>query len=145
MKKIFYVIVVQFFVLSMHAQNREIDSLKQFLRVTKEDTSVYNILLNIGWRCLFSYSDTARTYSQKALLLSKKLADPKKEAEAFLLCGYASSVTGDYAEAIDYLLKGLHIEEQLTSNRFNNAFYIPIPMLQLFYYALSETYKDYGN
>ncbi|CAN5134482.1 hypothetical protein BH20BAC1_BH20BAC1_24130 [soil metagenome] len=145
MKAIFFIIVLHFFVFITQAQNKQIDSLKQSLSFTKEDTSVYNICLNIGWQCLFSYSDTARTYAEKALVLSKKLAEPNKEAEAFLLFGYVSSVTGDYVEAIDYLLKGLHIEEQRKSNRFNNAFYIPIPMLQMFYYVLSETYKDFGD
>src|SRR6476620_450223 len=106
MRKIFFLITF-FIVYSVHAQNRQTDSLKALLSETKEDTSIFNVLRLISWNNLWTNSDTALIYAQKAMLLVNKLNEPQKEAEALLLYGWAWSVIGNYPLAIDYLLKGL--------------------------------------
>src|SRR6266498_696557 len=111
MKKVFIAIALLFFVQYTHAQSKRIDSLKQLLSQVKQDTSTFNILQVISWNCMYTYSDTALIYAQKALLVSKKLREPQLQADALLLCGHAYGVTGDNSNAIDYLLNGLHIEE----------------------------------
>ena len=144
MKKVFFAIVLLFLVHSIHAQDKQTDSLKQLLSATKEDTSTFKILLLISFNNLFSYSDTALLYAQNAMLLANRLKEPPKEAEALFLCGTALSVTGNYPLAIDYLLKGLLIEEQLKVLRVTDVSFT-VPLLKVFYYNLSESYNDQGD
>ena len=125
------------------AQTQQVDSLKQLLLQSKEDTTTYNIFRLISWNSMWSYSDTALLYSQKTLLLARQLKDPSKESEAFLLCGTACWVSGNFPLAIDYLVKGIHIEEGLNKVRTNDVW--NIPALQLLYYNTSECYIDLND
>jgi len=144
MKRIFFVTCLFFFIQYLQAQDRQTDSLKQLLFQVKEDTSLFKTLLLISFNTLYSYSDTAVLYAEKALLLAKELEEPKKESEALRVYGAALSVTGNYPLSIDYLLKGLHIEEKLKTHRITDVSYAK-PLLQIFYYDLSEAYRDEGD
>jgi two-component system NtrC family sensor kinase len=144
MKRLIYIFFSFLFVVfQVQAQTKQIDSLKQLLSQTKADTTTYDILRLISWNSMWSYSDTALSYAQKALLLANHLNDPPKESEALLLFGTAWSVIGNYPLAIDYLLKGIRIEEQFKTVRTNDVW--PIPVLQLFYYNISDCYRDLGD
>src|SRR5438046_662206 len=144
MKKIFLLISFLLLVQCICAQNRQTDSLKKLISGAKDDTTSFNILTSVGLENLFSYPDTALVYSQDALLLAKKLKEPRKEAEALFLCGTALSVTGNYPLAIDYLLKGSHIEEQYKSLRITKVSFGG-SLLKIFYYNLLEAYNDQGD
>jgi len=145
MKKIFFILLLSLVSRDVYSQDKKIDSLKQLITGVNDDSSACNLFLSIGWNSLFSYSDTALRYAQRALVLSKALKDSKKESEAMLLNGYALLVTGDYPLALEFLLQGLHIEERIHPARMTEVFYAPIPVFQLFYYVISETYKDMGD
>ena len=142
MRKVFY-IIFNFLLFQSQAQTKQFDSLKQLLSQPKEDTAAYNILRLISWNSMWSYSDTALSYAQRALLLANNLNDPPKESEALLLCGTAWSVIGNYPLAIEYLIKGIHIEEQFKTVRTSDVWGIPV--LQLFYYNISSCYRDLGD
>ena len=144
MKKKLFIIALFFLVYKVHAQDSQTDSLKKELAKTTEDTAIFNNLSLISWSILFSDSDTGLVYAQKALLLGKKLEDPHKEAEALLLCGTALSVMGNYPLSIDYLLKGLHIEEQFKSSSAINTYW-GLSLFRLLCFNLSESYNDQGD
>ena len=144
MKRLIYIflglIVCDF---QTQAQGKQVDSLKQLLAQSEEDTSAYNILRLLSWNIMFSYPDTALSYAQQALLLPNNLNDEPRKSEALLLCGTAWSVIGNYPLAINYLLKGVRIEEELKTIRTNDVWIIPT--LQLYYYNISDCYMDLGD
>jgi two-component system, NtrC family, sensor kinase len=119
MIKSFY-IVITLSILS-HAVNAQtwdpkkleyIDSLKQELRHAEQDTSRALLMAELGsiYRML---SDSSILYGQKALELSKKINYPKGEALALYALGNLYRLEGDFPKAMNNLLNGLHIAEEL--------------------------------
>jgi signal transduction histidine kinase len=92
-----------------------IDSLKQELLQAEQDTSRALLMAELGsiYRML---SDSSLLYGQKALKLSEKINYPKGEALALYALGNLFRLEGDFPKAMNYLLNGLHIAEELRDN-----------------------------
>src|SRR5665213_623632 len=110
MKKIFSLLFFSLFLfIKLVAQDNYIDSLKQQLVIAKEDTNKVNLLINLSWAYIWSFADTAVTYAQKGLELSKELKYKEGEGSSMNALCISLTVTGNFNNALDLSL--IHISE----------------------------------
>jgi signal transduction histidine kinase len=95
------------------AQNNTIDSLKQLLLTSTEDTNKVWVLDALSDEYSWSFADTAVMYAQQELQLSQKLNFKKGEAYAKLDMGTALTTLGNYPLALDFLYKSLALLKSL--------------------------------
>ena len=108
------IIVLSIFVLVVsmaHAQTREIDSLKQLLATTKEDTTRVLALAGLSFRT--EGPDTSLMLDYEGLALAKKIKFPKGEAVCLNQLGNDFWGSSNYPKALDYYLQSLKINEKL--------------------------------
>jgi len=106
--------------LHVNAQQNTVDSLRQLLATTREDTSKVNLLNRLSWNFIETKPDSNLFYGNQALELSRKIH--YTEGEIFALVNTSSGFTlgGNYSkalenslEAIPYGLKALEIYKKL--------------------------------
>ncbi len=110
------VIVLLFFVLITNitfSQEYYKDSLQAELKKEKKDTSRAMILYNLSYEYLLIKPDTALMLAKQAYDISLRRKFLKGEAGALNQMGNAFREMGNNAEAINYYLEQLKIEEQL--------------------------------
>ncbi len=116
-----FVLLLQFiFYSKMHAQNQDIDSLSNALKVAKDDTTKLNILIALSNIC--SEEDILK-YAQPASILSQELIqNPNKKivakakkcfGDACNNIGYAYQSQGDISSSLTYYQKSLDIRKQI--------------------------------
>ena len=71
---------------SIYAQDK-VDSLETLLRSNIDDTTKLNVLLDLGSILNSSNYDKSLIYSNQLLVLSQKLENPIKSAQAYALLG----------------------------------------------------------
>ncbi len=96
----------------MHAQSREIDSLKTLLP-TASDTNRINLLNRIGKQYWSFNTDTTRRYARLALDEAEKVHYRKGKAEALRIVGWSYSLEGNYTQAYAHLSEAIRLFEQL--------------------------------
>ena len=128
-------IILLFSLGTVHSQSNVADSLKHALQFASNDTARFAILDSIVYETAYVNIDTAVLYSQKCLLLSQKIKDPKIVAESLAGYGLMLANSGNYREGIDYVLQGMLISEGLpdTGLLFRDCM------------ILSDVYKDNGD
>src|ERR1041385_2245202 len=90
------------------------DELKQHLLSAKEDTNKVELLLRIGKISLVaSYFDSTLKYTEKSLVLAKKLGYIRGEANAIHLLGRTYSTLGKEKEAMQYEQKALKLRQSI--------------------------------
>ena len=93
-------------------ENREIDSLKDQLRLAKNDTSRITILENLGvWYDRIN-SDSSLKYNLAALELARKGGYVNREARALAGLSGVLREQGKFAEALDVLYQALKMAEK---------------------------------
>ncbi len=103
-------ILVMIFSISSHicgGQGPVVDSLKQVLKNSKEDTLRVNILISICQNEFRSSPDSAIFYGTKALDLSEKLDYPRGSAQAYKYIGMGYYFLGNYWETINFWQQSL--------------------------------------
>ena len=107
------------------AQIKVIDSLKNELRIAKQDTSRVIFLGQLSREFANSNPDTSLILGQKALDLAQKIKFLSGEVSTLNRLGITYRIIGDLPKAIDLILKGLKIAEdnhfQLESARCLNS------------------------
>jgi tetratricopeptide (TPR) repeat protein len=99
--------------INAHAQNNEIDSLKNLLRTTPENLTRINVLENLSYAYLSSSADSALKYAMDGLQLAKKINHRKGEAICLDALGNVYFHIGDHAKALENYLEYLKIKEDL--------------------------------
>src|SRR4051812_14414411 len=107
MRRTLITIIFLFGLQFVHAQNKTADSFKHLLQIEKNDTTKLSILDSILHYTVFTNLDSALPYAQQGLLLAKKIKIAKDETRWLIAYGWIISYSGNYAQSIDYLLKGL--------------------------------------
>ncbi|HEY5463047.1 MAG TPA: ATP-binding protein [Hanamia sp.] len=114
MKKIYSLLFFSLFLfIKLVAQDNYIDSLKQQLVIAKEDTNKVNLLINLSWAYIWSFADTAVTYAQKGLELSKELKYKEGEGSSMNALCISLTVTGNFNNALDFGFKAIQVVENL--------------------------------
>jgi signal transduction histidine kinase len=119
----------------IHAQRNYIDSLKQKIASSRDDTTKVKLLYDIGQFYNWSYPDTGVLYAQNGLRLSEKLNYEK--GQAYSMCNLGSSLTtlGDYANALNFGLKALALSKKIKEPG----------LIILAYGQIGDCYKDQGD
>ena len=119
MKKIFFIFIfLSIFFPLLNAQTwnpqspQYTDSLKRKLNSVIDDTTRVLIMAELSNEYR-NFSDSSLIFGQKALKLSKKIQYPKGEAYALYALGNLNRLEGDFPKAMNTLLEGLHIAEEL--------------------------------
>jgi serine phosphatase RsbU (regulator of sigma subunit)/tetratricopeptide (TPR) repeat protein len=133
---------------SLLAQHNQIDSLKQILIITREDTNKLKILNKIAdklWRT--GNYDTAMLFSHKALTLANALPLSKcrqtEIAFAYNSTGVINYYRGNYPEALKYYFLALKIKEELGDKKGVASSYGNIGLIYLDQNNLSEALKNH--
>ena len=114
MKKIFLLPLLLLVLNSRtQAQNKYADSLRNQLQVEPEDTNKVKLLSDLAWVYMWSFADTAVSYAQKELELSKKIKYKSWEAHSMLDLCYSLTVTGNFTSALNFGFKAIAICESL--------------------------------
>lgn len=136
------------------AQNSIIDSLKNQLLNTKEDSVKVNILNAIGWEYLNINPEKALEYENAALLLSEKMDYKSGIAISKTHLGYIETSSGNYHKALDYYYYSLKIFIQLNdkkreatcyTNIANIHFYLADYLKNIEYNLLALEINNYHN
>lgn len=96
----------------LFSQSSKIDSLHQKLKIARQDTSVLNLLMEIGNFYQNSDPDTSMYFHSRALRLAEKLKDELKIAEAIRQLGWDNYVIGNLDIAISSFDKAIVIAEK---------------------------------
>ncbi len=101
------------FYTSVKAQNN--DSLINILNNTKSDSTYIHTSLDLAWSYMYSNSDSAEYFANKALVRSEDRGMMLRLANSYNTLGVVYIVKAEYYEALSYLSKGLDIGNQLLS------------------------------
>ncbi|SFF13295.1 ATP-binding protein [Thermoflexibacter ruber] len=125
MKLVKLSIIIAFFLLSAmptSAQNAQaLDSLNRLLSASQSDTNQVKILIDLGRAYIYSSSDTAIYYCQKALALAEKLQYTKGESFALSMIAFSETEKSNYVSALHYAQKSLKVATQ-GNHLFEKAF-----------------------
>src|SRR3954466_7093438 len=110
--KIFLSFILMLSSICSCAQINPIDSLKKVLQGQKEDTNKVNTLSFLGYNYEFHFPDTGVMFLQQGLQLAKKLKYEKGEAFCMINLLSSLAVLGDYANALNFGLKGLSLSQK---------------------------------
>jgi len=134
MKKLF-ILLLLLMVTKTYAQNKYADSLKQAIKVAKEDTNKVYLLDDLAYYYTWSFADSSLFYAQQSLQLAQKLNF--QHGIAFSegqMCG-ASTTIGNYPQGLYYGYKQLALWKKLNDHSGIADSYINIAMC----------YREQGN
>jgi two-component system NtrC family sensor kinase len=103
-----------------------IDSLKQTLSTSKEDTNKVKLYVNLSEAYHFSYPDSALVYSLPGLQLARKLNFKEGEFNVLITLGVALMLKGNYSKALEAELKALEIAQKLNDHEKVETSFIAI-------------------
>ena len=113
--------VITFFLLSLiltaHAQQRKIDSLKKLVASAKDDTSRVIAMDNLSRAWVYSRPDSSLLITQQAVQLAKAAKFPKGEALSLDREGIAFNAMGNYTSALNSMISSLKIAERIGDHR----------------------------
>ncbi len=119
MKNTFYIAIILLTFLFENyceAQQKEIDSLKRVLLVTKIDTSKINLYNKVSDKFKESNPDSTSFYASKAIFLSEKTKYNFGQASAYINHGNSNIILGNYKQALYYFEKAeKNFEKQLSN------------------------------
>ena len=97
------------------SQNAKLDSLKRLLANAPEDTTKANLYIEITRAYLYDYNDrdAMQAYSEKNLILSRKLNYKKGIAYAYNFLGIVRWGKGDLDKALNYYKNGLKLMREI--------------------------------
>jgi serine phosphatase RsbU (regulator of sigma subunit) len=103
----------------LHSQNAKLDSLKQLLSKAPEDTTKANLMIEITRAYLYGFNDrdAMQDYSEKNLVLSKKLNYKKGIAYSYNYLGIVRWGKGDLDIALNYYKNALALMREIKDLR----------------------------
>ena len=115
---IFLLTATIFCSISLHAQNRYLDSLKNILKTSKGDTNEVNTLNEIAKELTNTGAyDKARNYAEQAQILANQLRYQKGIADYYSTIGIIFYYEGNITEALNGNLASLKIREKLNDKK----------------------------
>ncbi len=111
MKK-YFLLILSLVYLNAFAQDKNIDSLKRQLSTTNKALLAQSFI-ELCKEYRFVNADTARSYGQKGLTLSRELKIDSLEADALNFIGVTLEAQGNYKQALEYELEALEIRKTL--------------------------------
>ena len=111
MKKIFLPLFVILSITNTNAQTHEIDSLKQLLATTNEDTTKVLALAGLSFRT--EIVDSSLRWDYQGLALARKIKFTRGEAVCLNQLGNDFWNSSNYPKALDYYLQSLKINEKI--------------------------------
>ncbi|MFN2457900.1 MAG: ATP-binding protein [Chitinophagaceae bacterium] len=111
MKKFLLITVFLIQTIVSTAQRRNVDSLKQLLRVEKTDTGRVRLYAAIQSHYNYSDADSALLYAKYALQAVQRLKIPLLEAEYYASLSYSYYLFGNFVAAMQAALTGLSLAE----------------------------------
>ena len=103
---------------ALQAQNvGKIDSLKQSLSQSAQDTNRVKLYYELGNHYVYSYPDTTLSYALPGLALARKLNFKKGEIRGLLITGEALAIKGNYTKSLKLKLEALEEAEKLNDPR----------------------------
>lgn len=114
-------------VFSQH--DKTIDSLKQVLSISSQDTNKVYLLHAIGSHYQISFSDTAMIYANQELKLSEQLKFQKGVALSYLLIGTIKQYKNIDEEALKYYMLSIKISEQISNKKLMAAAMVGIGII----------------
>jgi signal transduction histidine kinase len=121
-----------FICVSLKAQTREIDSLKNLLSNTEAGSKRIRILEGLSYAYLSSYPDTSLKYALQGLQLAKDIDNRKGEAICINALGNVYFHIGDNVKALEFYLEYLKIKEELKEE----------DNISVAYYNISSVYTE---
>ncbi|NJN77699.1 MAG: tetratricopeptide repeat protein [Saprospiraceae bacterium] len=113
-----------------------VDSLLQLIQTEKKDTNRVNILLNITVELRSNYPDSAKSYANQALQISKRVGFSKGKNEAIYQLSVIEYFKGNYEQALKYI----KISKELLSR--NKKFERELALTLI---IEGNVYKNIGN
>jgi tetratricopeptide (TPR) repeat protein len=113
MKRFWSLIICAAILFQLQAQSNSIDSLRNLLGNTKDDTTEVKLLLAISHKFERSKPDSVIIYAEQALKISKHFNYSKGELSALNLITSAYTTVGDYSTALDKAFEKLDRAEEL--------------------------------
>lgn len=102
---------------------QDTDSLKKVLAETAIDTIYINTALDIAWSYMYTNSDSAEIYGNKALQSAMENGRMLKVASAYNTLGVVYIVKAEYYEALSFLSKALETGTKLLESDSTNYSY----------------------
>ncbi len=144
MKKLLILTLSFLLCLNAFTQNQAvIDSLKQVITTTPNDTNKVKLLLQLGYQYENIIPDTALFYYQKALDISKNIKTKKFIAKCLTYIGIVYENQGSYDKAIEYYLKSLNIFKELGNKKGIANCYINIGNIHSMQGSYNKAMKYY--
>ena len=140
MKKFTILLLCLFYIASLYAQQRHLDSLKKLLHFQKPDTGRINLLLAAGNSFGYGYkkNDSAFYFLQKALDLSNKIKYYKGANIAKLIMSRYFYTNGNFKEALELSFENLKFAED---SKDTNAIFLTIKEFMKTYRKMDD-YKQ---
>ncbi len=121
--------LIHFLPCAFSQQDKTIDSLKQVLSISSQDTNKVYLLHTIGSHYQISFSDTAMIYANQELKLSEQLKFQKGIAQSYLLIGTIKQYKNMYEEALKYYMLSIKISEQIFNKKLMAAAMVGIGII----------------
>ena len=129
MRKLFLGILFGLLTLFNFAQVSKIDSLKNVLTINRKDTNNVNNLNNIAHEFIYSHPDSTYYYGYQGMQMAKELHFLKGEAGGFVMMGDGLIKMGDFTNALNALLSGLRIAEEVNDKYYKKFAYYDLGIL----------------
>jgi signal transduction histidine kinase len=109
MTKISIILISFLLPVTLHAQNRLIDSVKAGFKMIKTDSAKVNAYNELSFLCRLVNIDTAIFYGNEGYALSKKIQYHRGQCRALQVLGHAYRHSGDLTKALGLLFQALQI------------------------------------
>jgi two-component system, NtrC family, sensor kinase len=117
MKRIIYLLMILTTVMKADGQNQSIiDSLKNSLRGSKEDTNMLRTSMYIADAYVWSQPDTALSYAKRSLALAEKLNDTLGQIFNLGTLAYIYSMRRSDSSALSAAFRSVHLSEKGSSS-----------------------------
>ena len=111
---VFFLLVLIFPTL-LYPQNIDVDSLLKVLSQKNHDTIKISASLDLAWYYMYTKTDSAIFYAEKALNLSQANNYKENISASYIALGICYNTKTEYSKALSYLNKSLKIENELLS------------------------------
>ncbi len=113
LQRAFFFLLISNIYSVVNAQNTKIDSLKGLLAKAHYDSSRINLFAELSYQYENYKPDTALSLAEEGLSLSRKTGYASGEASCLNMIGIIFMTTGNYPQALQYLLESLKRSEAL--------------------------------
>ena len=107
----------------LFSNTSNVDSLIQLLKKSPVDTNYVNNALDIAWDFMYTHTDSAEFFAQKALEASKKLKNDFFIVSSYNAIGVTYIVRGNYQNALAALTQGLKVSKAMLDKNPDNKKY----------------------